>query len=119
MEPEIGRYFEGRLYDTTKVLKALYDLGLGAGGDASAWLDGRELVFGRGEPGHGRGFMRVIAREASVIVAFPAGSQIMDPKKRAKGPPGSQTSMVVTHYSELDTYFRRMLESAYALEEEF
>ena len=42
------------------------------------------------------------------------GHRIMDPKKKAKGPAGSQTSLSITHASQLDAYLRRMVESAYA-----
>lgn len=114
MESEIGRYFEGRLLETQQLLRAIYDMALGQGKDTCAWIDGRELVFGRGEPRGGRGFLRVIPGEVAAVLAFPMGHRIMDPKKKAKGPAGSQTSLSITHASQLDAYLRRMVESAYA-----
>ena len=114
MESEVGRYLEGRLLESQQLLRAIYDMALGQGRDACVWIDGRELVFGRGEPRRNRGFLRVIPGEVAAVLAFPAGHRIMDPKKRAKGPVGSQTSLSLTHASQLDAYLRRMVESAYA-----
>ena len=116
MESEIGRYFEGRLLDTQRLLRALYDLGLGQGPDVHVWIDGRELVFGRNASGAGRGFLRVVPGEVTVVLAFPRGDAIMDPAKRAKGPRGGQTAMTITHASGLDPYVRRMIGSAYDLD---
>lgn len=116
MESEIGRYFEGRLLDTQRVLRALYDLGLGQGSDTQVWIDGRELVFGKGEVGQGRGYMRLIPAEAVVTIAFPKGYALLDPQRRTHGAPGSQTVLVVGHASDLDPYVRRLVAAAYALE---
>lgn len=116
MESELGRFFAGRLYETTMLLKAIYDVGSGAGRDVTTWIDGRELVFGRGSPRTGRGFLRVVPGEVTVVLAFPRGQELFDPKKRAKGPRGSQTSLTVGHVGELDPYLRRMIEGAYVLD---
>lgn len=116
MESELGRYFEGRLLDTQRLLRTLYDLGLGLGSDTQVWIDGREMVFGRGEPRSGRGFMRIIPSEVMVVLAFPRGDGITDPKGLAKGPRGGQRSMTITHASQLDPYVRRMIGSAYDLD---
>ena len=90
MESEIGRYLEDRLFDTQQLLRTLYDVGLGQGGDTTVWIDGREMVFGRGEANKGRGFLRLIPQEVAIILAFPQGDALMDPKKMAKGPRGGQ-----------------------------
>ncbi len=115
MEAELGRYFEGRLYETKMLLKTMYDLGCGQGKDVEVWIEGRELVFGRGEEGRNRGFMRLIPQEISIILGFPIGDQLFDPKNRAKGPPGSQKSLVIRDAADLDPYVRRMISQAYAL----
>lgn len=116
MRPDIGRFLEGRLLSTVQLLKAIYDIGTGEGDDVSVWIDGRELVFGKGEPSTGRGFLRAIPQETSVILAFPRGHELLDPLKRAKGPRGSETRMFIRHASELDPYVRRMIDAAYHLE---
>ncbi len=116
MESEVGRYLEGRLHDTQQLLRTIYDLGLGQGKDTCIWIDGREMIFGRGGEGRGRGFLRIIPGEVAVILAFPRGHELFDPKKMTKGPMGSQTSMSITHASQLDMYVRRLIECAYALD---
>ena len=116
MRADLGRFFEGRLLDTINTMKTIYDAATGAGNDVEAWLDGREMVFGKSKEHEGRGFLRMIPGEASVVIAFPKGNQIMDPKKRAKGYPGAQTKITVSHPSDVDTYVRRMIDSAYALD---
>ena len=114
MNSELGRYFEGRRLETQKLLRALYDVGDGQGSDVDVWVDGRELVFGRGAAA-GRGFMRIIPAEIRVVVAFPRGHELFDPQSRLKGPPGSQMSLMLGHGFEIDAYVRRLIESAYAL----
>jgi hypothetical protein len=117
VNPEIGRFFEGRLLGTIKLLQVLYDLGLGAGYDTCAWVDGKELVIGRGDPFASRGFMRVIPEEAAAWLCFPRGARLFDPQKRAKGPPGSQTRIYIRSPQDVDAYVRRMIDEAYAIEE--
>lgn len=114
MNPEIGRYFEGWHLDTIKLLKALYDMGTGVGPGVTAWIDGRELVFTKQPPGTDRGFLRLIPSEASVIVAFPAGDRLFDPRKRLRGPPRSQKSLVLGYANEIDLDVRRLIDAAYA-----
>lgn len=116
MESEIGRYFEGRFLETQQLLRAIYDMAYGHGGDVVVWIDGREMVFGRGEVRRNRGFLRVIPMEVAVLLAFPRGGELFDPKKITKGPAGSQTSASITHSTQLDAYLRRLVEQAYALD---
>ena len=116
MRPDLGRFFEGRLLETVNLMKTVYDAATGTGKDVSVWIDGRELVFGKGDDQTTRGFLRMIPLEATVVVAFPKGNQILDPQKRARGYPGSQTKMTLAHASDVDVYVRRMIEAAYALE---
>ena len=116
VRPEIGRYFSDLLLETQKTLKALYELGKGEGSDVAEWIDGRELVLGRGEPNEGRGFIRLLPLEPIVVLAFPKGSQLLDPKKKLKGPAGSQLSMSLTSPYEVDSYVRRLVDTAYSLE---
>lgn len=116
MEPEVGRYLEGRFLETQQLLRVLYDLAHGQGRDVSVWIDGREMVFGRGEPRRNRGFLRVIPSEVSVVLAFPRGHELFDPKKKTKGPVGSQTSTTITHSTQLDAYVRRLVDQAYNLD---
>lgn len=116
MRTDLGRFFEGRLLETIKLLKAIHDVATGAGPDVSVWIDGRQMVFGRGEPRTGRGFLRVMPGETNAIVSFPRGHQLHDPGKRAKGPSGSETRMTLGHLGDLDPYVRRMIDAAYALE---
>ena len=116
MESTIGRYFEGRLLETQQLLRFIYDVAHGQGGDVCVWIDGREMVFGRGDPQRNRGFLRVTPGEVAVTLGFPQGSQLFDPKKRAKGPAGAQTSLSITHSTQLDLYVRRLVDQAYALD---
>lgn len=116
MRWDLGKFFEGRLLATIQILKTIYDVATGTGEDVAVWVEGRELVFGKGEPKSGRGFLRAIPGEASVTIAFPRGHQILDPLKRARGPAGSQTQMILRHPSDLDVYVRRMIDAAYQLE---
>lgn len=113
MNSELGRYFEGRLLETQKLLRALYDVGSGLGADVSVWVDGRELVFGRSEGG--RGFMRLIPADIRVLVAFPRGYELFDPRGRLKGPHRSQKSLSLGHVFEIDAYVRRLIDGAYQL----
>ena len=115
MNSELGRFFEDRLLDTQKLLRALYDVGTSPGPDISVWVDGRELVFGRTENAGGRGFMRLIPAEVRVVVAFPRGFDLFDPMGRLKGPMNSQRSLTLGHAFELDHYVRRLIETAYQL----
>jgi hypothetical protein len=117
MRSDIGRYFSGRLLPTIKLLQALFDVGTGAGYDVDCWIDGREMVFGRGEPGEGQGFLRVTPLEATVILSFPNGDRLFDPRKRGSGPPNSQKRIMIGHPSEIDFYVRRLIEEAYELDD--
>lgn len=116
MRTDIGRFFEGRILATVNILKTIYDVGSGEGADVVVWIEGRQMVFGRGEPNTGRGFLRVTPGETNIILAFPRGHEVMDPKKRATGPRGSETKMVINHPSEIDPYVRRMIDAAYAID---
>jgi hypothetical protein len=116
MRADLGRFFEGHLLETVNVMKTVYDAAVGAGRDVGVWIDGRELVFGRGAEQSGRGFLRMIPGEASVVIAFPNGSQLLDKQKRLRGYPGAQSKMTVAHPSDVDIYVRRLIDSAYALE---
>ena len=113
---ELGRYFEGRLLDTQKLLRALYDVGTSPGADVNVWVDGRELVFGRSPDAAGRGFMRIIPSEVRVVIAFPKGAELFDPAGRLSGPPNSQKSLSLGHVFEIDPQVRRMIEAAYGLD---
>jgi hypothetical protein len=117
MQSEIGRYFEGRLLETQKLLKSTYDVALGNGSDVVVWIDGRELVFGRGEPKTGRGFLRVVPGEARIVLSFPKGYRINDPSKRLKGPKNATASTTLGYVGELDMYLRRIITDAYLLED--
>ncbi len=116
VEPALGRFFEGRLLGTTRLLKQLYDLALGQGRDVQAGLEGQELVFGRGAPRQGRGFLRLLPGDAHVVLAFPRAPELLDPQRRLRGPRGSQAQLVLTVAGGLDPYVRRLVESAHALE---
>ncbi|MEL7368765.1 MAG: hypothetical protein AAFN74_07630 [Myxococcota bacterium] len=114
MNSELGRYFEGRMLETQKLLRALYDVGTSPGGDVDVWVDGRELVFGRGSRA-GRGFMRLIPAEIRVVVGFPRGFDLFDPARRLKGPAMSQKSLTLGQVFEIDPYVRRLVEEAYRI----
>jgi hypothetical protein len=116
MREDIGRFLEGRLLPTINLIKTIYDVGLGAGKDVEAWLDGRELVFSKGHGGHNRGFLRLTPMETAVTIAFPRGHELLDPKKRAKGARGSETRMLIRDQADLDLYVRRMIDAAYSIE---
>jgi hypothetical protein len=115
MEPALGRYFEGRLLATTLLLKQLHDCALGQGKDVAAWIEGQELVFGRGAPRSGRGFLRLLPGDAHVVVAFPRAPELFDPQRRLRGPRGSQAHVVLTVAGGLDPYTRRLVECAHAV----
>jgi hypothetical protein len=116
MRDDLGRFFEGRLLETITVMKTVYDAATGAGADVNVWIDGREMVFGKSKEATSRGFLRMIPGEATVVIAFPKGNQILDKQKRTKGYPGSQMRMTLAHPSDVDTYVRRMIEVACALD---
>jgi hypothetical protein len=116
MRPDVGRFLEGRLLETINLIKTIYDTALGAGPDVEAWIDGRELVFSKGQAGHGRGFLRAIPHETAVTIAFPRGHELLDPKKRARGAKGSETRMLIRDQADFDLYVRRMLDAAYSIE---
>ena len=115
MQPELGRFFENRLREVQNVLLVLHDYATGQSRDVKAWVDGRELVFGMKER-EGFGFLRVLPQEASVSVAFPRGHELPDPQKRAKGPAGARTKLLVRTTADVDLYVRRMIDAAYALD---
>ena len=114
---DIGRFLENRGLEQQKLLKMIYDLGLGCGEDVSIWVHGIEMVIGKGEAEDNRGFLRVFPLEAGVLLSFPRGPELRDPRGRAQGPLGSQTSIEIGHAGEIDLYIRRMIHEAYALEE--
>ncbi len=115
MNPEIGRYLEGRLLVTQNLIKTVYDYALGQGKDVVAEVQGRELVFHADEP-NGPGFLRVLPAELWLTLSFPRGGEIPDPLKRLKGPRGARLHTLVRDSSELDLYLRRMIDAAYAQE---
>jgi hypothetical protein len=117
MQSDIGRYFEGRLFETTQLLKVIYDVTLGAGKDVAATIEGKELVFRKGQ-NTGRGFLRVIPMEVYVLIAFPKGQELFDPRKRTQGPPGSQKTTLIRDTIDFDIYVRGLLAQAYALEKD-
>lgn len=116
MRTDIGRFLEGRLLPTINLIKAIYDTALGAGHDVEARIDGRELMFAKGDAQGGRGFMRLTPHETSVTIAFPRGHELLDPKKRARGARGSETRVLLRDQADLDLYIRRMIDAAYSLE---
>lgn len=115
MNPEIGRYLEGRLLPTINLIKSVYDYAVGQGPDVVASVQGRELCFFRGEPS-GAGFLRVLPAELWLTLAFPRGEEIPDPLKRLKGPRGARKQALVRDSTELDYYMRRVIDAAYAQE---
>ena len=118
MRPDIGRYLEGRMLETIQLIKTAYDLATGQGKDVAAWIDGVELVFGRKGEGEGSGFVRVHPSEVTITLSFPRGTEIPDPQNRARGVPGSRTKMLIRHAGDLDVYVRRMIDTAYAIDNE-
>lgn len=116
MRPDIGRYLDNRLHEVMLLIKVVYDVCTGEGADVSAWVDGRELVFGRKGEREGPGFLRLLPHEVNVTIAFPRGHDIPDPLKRARGVPGSRTRMTLRTTADLDVYVRRMIDTAYALD---
>lgn len=117
MRPDVGRYLEGRLFETVNLIKAIYDLALGEGKDVVAAVDGRELVFYRGEAS-GAGFLRILPAETSITAAFPRGARLFDPGKRLKGVPGSRLRIMLRSQQDIDPYVRRLIDNAYAIEKE-
>lgn len=115
MNPEIGRYLEGRLLVTQNLIKTVYDYALGQGRDVEVKVEGRELAFRRGESA-GAGFLRVLPAELWLTLSFPRGGEIPDPLGRLKGPRGARKQCLVRDSSELDLYARRLIDAAYAQE---
>lgn len=116
MKPEIGRFFEGRLHEVVQMMLVVLDYSQGQGKDVKTWIDGRELVFGTAEMGEGSGFLRLLPHEANVVIAFPRGHDLPDPKNRAKGPRGSRTRLTVRTTTDIDLYVRRMIDAAYVID---
>lgn len=116
MTPDLGRYFQEWPLEIIKLLKSLQDVATGVGAGVHVSIDGRELVFSKTEPGADRGFLRLIPSNASVIVGFPQGHRLFDPRKRLKGPARSQQSIVLGAAFEVDIEIRRLIEAAYHLE---
>lgn len=114
VESSLGRFLEGRSLEQQQLLRVLVDLGSGLGPDVEVSVDGRELVFRR--EGRGRGFLRVIPRATSVLLGFPRGSELFDPRRRLEGPAGLQRSCPVREPSDLDGYVRRLIDEAHRLE---
>lgn len=115
MKEDIGRYLDGRLFETVQLIKIIYDLATGEGRDVIAQVDGRELVFHRGEP-KGAGFVRLLPAETSVTLSFPLGARLFDPGKRLKGVPGSRLRITLRGKQDVDPYVRRLVDNAYAIE---
>lgn len=113
MNSELGRYFEDRRLETQKLLRALYDVGTGVAPGVQVWIDGRELVFGASSVG--RGFLRLIPGELHVVLAFPRGPELFDPRRRLQGPSHAQKSLIISQVFEIDPYVRRLIELAAAL----
>ncbi|MCB9653500.1 MAG: hypothetical protein H6729_05110 [Deltaproteobacteria bacterium] len=97
------------------LVNVLRDLVSGLGSDTSEAIEGRALVFGRGDA-TGRGFLRATPLETGVMLSFPAGHLVFDPEKRAKGLRGAETRLSLATTHDLDPYVRRMISAAYALE---
>lgn len=117
MRSDIGRFLEGRILETVNLIKAVYDIASGEGPEVSAWVHGRELVFGKGEEGQGSGFVRVLPADTMITLTFPRGSELFDPAKRLKGmPPTASRRLNIRATIELDMYVRRLIDAAYALE---
>ena len=115
MNSEIGRYFEGHLFETQKLMKAIYDLAMGEGdGYAAASIEGRELVFSKDEGGR-PGFLRMLPSPTSVTLSFPQGGELLDPNKRLKGPAGARKRVTLNSVQELDPYIRRLIDQAYEI----
>ena len=115
MNPELGRFLEDRSLEMQKLLVALRDLGEAQGRDVTVRVDGRELVFSRGEGQSDRGFVRLIPADARVVIAFPRGGELFDPRGRLTGPIDSQKSLTVDSVSGIDAYVRRLFEAAYGV----
>ena len=113
MRSDVGRYFEGRLLETIRLLRALYDVATGVGAEVEVGVEGRELVFRCASREGGRGFLRVTAKETSALVVFPDGRDLLDPERRLRGAYGRGRTLVVSSASEVDTYVRRLIEAAY------
>ena len=95
MNPEIGRYLEGRLLVTQNLIKTVYDYAMGQGPKVVA---------------------EVLPAELWLTLSFPRGGEIPDPLKRLKGPKGTRLRTLVRDSSELDLYLRRMIDAAHAQE---
>jgi hypothetical protein len=115
MRPDVGRFLEGRLLETQLLIKSIYDLATGEGKDVVAAIDGRELVFRRGEAAT-PGFLRVLPAATSVTIGFPKGPSLFDPGKRLKGVANARRSLVLRSSMDLDPYVRRLIDEAYRIE---
>lgn len=114
MEAELGRFFEAHGYETKMLLRTVLDLAEGQGAEVVTSVEGRELVFRRGEGG--RGFLRVLPQAVGLVLGFPRGGELFDPKSFLKGPSGFQKSVRILDAADLDPYLRRMLGEAYGLD---
>lgn len=113
MNPEIGRFLEGRTLETQKLIRMLMDLAEGLG-RVETEVQGRELVFrlGAGD----RGFLRLTPAETSVRLGFPRGSELFDPKDKLQGAPGFQLGLTVRDQADVDGYVRRLIEDAHRVD---
>ncbi len=111
---DLGRFFDGRNFETQKLMKVVYDLALGLGKDVSTFLEGRELGFTRGTAKF-PGFLRMLPEETSVTLYFPQGPRLLDPKKKLRGYPSSTARLVLYSTLDLDPYTRRLVDQAYAI----
>ncbi len=114
MESAVGRWLEGHIFPTQRLLRTLIDLGSGAAPSARAELEGRELVFRCSD--RGRGFLRVIPQVSGALLAFPRGGELFDPKGQLRGPAGLQRMVAVKDQSDLDPYLRRLIDEAARLD---
>ena len=114
MQGELGRFFEGRLREVTDMMLVLHDYCVGQGKEVKVTLEGTEMVFRTKDDGFG--FLRVLPMEVTVMVSFPRGHEIPDPKERTKGPVNSRKKMIARTTADIDLYIRRMIDAAYAIE---
>ena len=116
MQSDIGRFLQELHLDTQKTIRVVYDACFGQGADVSIWIEGKELVFGNKGENTGMGFIRVRPLNMTVILSFPRGHEIPDPQKKMSGVINSAMRMTLHWPSDVNTYVRRLIDVAYALE---
>ena len=117
MQSDIGRFLESHRLEMQQLIRVVYDTCCGQGSNVIVTIQGKELVFGVQEDGEDFGFARLMPFATSALLSFPRGHEIPDPQSRAKGAINSRTSMTLHYASDVDTYVRRMISTAYALEQ--